>query len=66
MAKVLYSTLTMIVPQAIGKSLTGISPIKEISKGNATQHTTTLQEERIKERNDKQRTNLSYVKSARV
>ena len=42
-----------IVPQAIGKTLTGVSPGKEISKGNATQHTTTLQEEGIKERNDK-------------
>ena len=42
-----------IVPQAIGKTLTGISLGKEISKGNATQHTTTLQEEGIKERNDK-------------
>ena len=44
-----------IVPQAIGKTLTGVSPGKEISKGNATQHTTTLQEEGIKERNDKTR-----------
>ena len=42
-----------IVPEAIGKTLTGVSPSKEISKGNATQHTTTLQEEGIKERNDK-------------
>ena len=42
-----------IVPQAIGKTLIGVSPGKEISKGNATQHTTTLQEEGIKERNDK-------------
>ena len=42
-----------IVPQAIGKTLTGVSPGKEISKGNATQHTTTLQEEGIKERNDR-------------
>ena len=42
-----------IVPQAIGKTLIGISPSKEISKGNATQHTTTLQEEGIKERNDR-------------
>ena len=42
-----------IVPQAIGKTLTGVSPGKEISKGNATQHTNTLQEEGIKERNDK-------------
>ena len=53
-----------IVPQAIGKTLTGVSQDKEISKGNVTQHTTTLQEEGIKERNDKTRTNLSYVKSA--
>ena len=42
-----------IVPQAIGKTLIGVSPGKEISKGNATQHTTTLQEEGIKERNNK-------------
>ena len=42
-----------IVPKAIGKTLTGVSPGKEISKGNATQHTTTLQEEGIKERNYK-------------
>ena len=42
-----------IVPQAIGNTLTGVSQDKEISKGNATQHTTTLQEEGIKERNDK-------------
>ena len=42
-----------IVPQAIGKTLTGVSQDKVISKGNATQHTTTLQEEGIKERNDK-------------
>ena len=42
-----------IVPQAIDKTLTGVSPGKEISKGNVTQHTTTLQEEGIKERNDK-------------
>ena len=37
-----------IVPQAIGKTLTGVSPGKDISKGNATQHTTTLQEGRNK------------------
>ena len=42
-----------IIPQVIGKTLAGVSPGKEISKGNATQHTTTLQEEGIKERNDK-------------
>ena len=42
-----------IVPQATGKTLTGVSPGKEISKGNVTQHTTTLQEEGIKERNNK-------------
>ena len=42
-----------IVPQIIGKTLTGVSTGKEISKGNATQHTTTLQEEEIKERNNK-------------
>ena len=52
------------MPQAIGNTLTGVSQDKEISKGNVTQHTTTLQEEGIKERNDKTRTNLSYVKSA--
>ena len=44
-----------IVPQAIGKTLTGISQDKEISKGNATQHTTTLQEEGIKERKSKRK-----------
>ena len=42
-----------IVLQAIGKTLTGVSPGKEISKGNVTQHTSTLQEEGIKERNYK-------------
>ena len=42
-----------IVAQSIGNTLIGVSPGKEISKGNATQHTSTLQEERIKERNDK-------------
>ena len=42
-----------IVPQAIVKTLTGVSPGKEISKGNVTQHISTLQEEGIKERNDK-------------
>ena len=41
-----------IVPQAIGNTLTGVSQDKEISKGNATQHTTTLQEEGINERNN--------------
>ena len=44
-----------IVPQAIGNTLTGVSHDKEISKGNATQHTTTLQELGIKERNDKRK-----------
>ena len=44
-----------IVPQAIGKTLTGVSQDKEISKGNVTQHTSTLQEEGIKERNDKRK-----------
>ena len=42
-----------IVPQAIGKTLIGVSQDKEISKGNATHHTTTLQEEGTKDRNDK-------------
>ena len=42
-----------IVPQVIGKTVTGVSQDKEISKDNATQHTTTLQEEGIKERNGK-------------
>ena len=42
-----------IVPQAIGNTLTGVSQDKEIIKGNATQHTTTLHEEGIKKRNDK-------------
>ena len=41
-----------IVPQAIGKTLTGVSQDKEISKSNATQHITTLQEEGINERNN--------------
>ena len=41
-----------IVSQAIGKTLTGVSQDKEISKGNTTQHTTTLQEEGINERNN--------------
>ena len=44
-----------IVPQAIGKTLTGVSQDKEIRKSNVTQHTTTLQEEGIKERNDKRK-----------
>ena len=44
-----------IVPQAIGKNLTGVSQDKEISMGNTTQRTTTLQEEGIKERNDKRK-----------
>ena len=44
-----------IVPQAIGKTLTGVSQDKEISKGNATQHTTTLQEEGVKERSNKRK-----------
>ena len=44
-----------IVPQAIGKTLTGVSQDKETSKGNVTQNTTTLQEEGIKERNDKRK-----------
>ena len=44
-----------IVPQAIGKTLTGVSQDKEISKGNATQHTTTLHEEGTKERNNKRK-----------
>ena len=33
-----------IVPQAIGKTLIGVSLGKKISKGKAIQHTTTLQE----------------------
>ena len=44
-----------IVLEAIGNTLTGVSHDKEISKGNATQHTSTLQEEGIKERNDKRK-----------
>ena len=44
-----------IVPQAIGKTLTGVSQDKQISTGNVTQHTSTLQEEGIKERNDKRK-----------
>jgi hypothetical protein len=42
-----------IVPQTIDKTLIRVSPGKKISKGNATQHTSTLQEEGIKERSDK-------------
>ena len=42
-----------IVPQAIGKTLTRASQDKEISKGNATQHTITLKGEGVKERNKK-------------
>ena len=42
-----------IVPQAIDRAPTGVSRDKEIIKDNATQHTTTLQEEGIKERIDK-------------
>ena len=45
-----------IVPQAIGRALIGISHDQEISKGNTTQHTTTLKEKGIKERKNK-RTN---------
>ena len=56
-----------IVPQAIGKCLIGVSRDNKISKGNATQHTTTLQEEGIEEKEmTKQRTNLFYIKSAGV
>ena len=44
-----------IVPQVIGKTLTGVSQDKEISKSNVTQHTTTLQDEGIKESNDKRK-----------
>ena len=44
-----------IVPQAIGKTLTRVSQDKKISKGNATQHTTTPREEGIKERNNKRK-----------
>ena len=44
-----------IVPQAIGKILSRVSLGKEISKGNVTQYTTTLQEEGIKERNNKRK-----------
>ena len=44
-----------IVPQAIGKTLTVVSPGKEISKGNATQHTTTPKEKGIKERKNKRK-----------
>ena len=53
------------MPQAIGKCLTEVSRDNKISKGNATQHTTTLQEEGIEEKEmTKQRTNLFYIKSA--
>ena len=52
------------MPQAIGKTLTWVSHDKEISKDNVTQHTSTLQEEGIKERKNKRKTNLSYVMSA--
>ena len=43
------------MPQAIGKTLIGISFGKKISKGNATHHISTLQEEGIKERNNKRK-----------
>ena len=43
-----------IVPQAIGRALTGVSHDKEISKGNATQHTTTPKEKGIKEKEQKE------------
>ena len=42
-----------IIAQVIGKTLAGVSQDKKISKGNATQHTTTPRQEGIKERNDK-------------
>ena len=45
----------VIVPQAIGKTLTWVSHDKEISKDNVTQHTSTLQEEGIKERKSKRK-----------
>jgi len=44
-----------IVPQAIGRALTGVSHDKEISKGNATHHTTTPKEKGIKERKNKRK-----------
>ena len=47
-----------IVPQAIGRALTGVSHDKEISKGNATQHTTTPKEKGIKERKNKRMKSL--------
>ena len=43
------------MPQAIGKTLTGVSKDKKIRKSNVTHHTTTLQEEGIKERNDQKK-----------
>ena len=44
-----------IVLEAIGNTLTGVSHDKEISKGNATQHTTTPKEKGIKERKNKRK-----------
>ena len=44
-----------IVPQAIGRALTGVGHDKEISKGNAAQHTTTPKEKGIKERKNKRK-----------
>ena len=48
-----------IVPQVIGKTLIAVSPGKDISKGNATQHTTTIQEGRNK-REKQQNKGLIY------
>jgi hypothetical protein len=48
-----------IVPQAIDKTLTGVSPGKDISNSNATQHTTTLEEGRNK-REKQQNKGLIY------
>ena len=50
------------MPQAIGRALIGVSHDKEISKGNATQHTTTPNEKGVKERKNKIKINLSYIK----
>ena len=51
-----------IVPQAIGKTLTWVSLDKEISKSIVTQHTTTPNEKGVKERKNKIKINLSYIK----
>ena len=55
---IVFSINHDIVPQAIGKALTGVSHDKEISKGNVTQaHNQHPREKRIKE----QKNELNYL-----